>query len=186
MLSKDIEGYCNFQVFYDEIANLLKNDSVVVEVGVFLGKSVVFMCEKLKEYNKTTKVIAVDTWRGSVEHQELVNNIGGEDVFFEKFIDNIKQSGFSDNVVVKRESSVESSKSFPNESIDFIFIDASHQYQDVLDDINAWLPKVKKGGIISGHDYHSGLFPGVIKAVNQVFGKPDRVIENCSVWVKYV
>lgn len=51
-------------------------------------------------------------------------------------------------------------------SFDFIYIDASHLYQDVLDDLRAFYPKIKKGGCIAGHDY--GLtFPGVIKAVNE-------------------
>jgi hypothetical protein len=42
---------------------------------------------------------------------------------------------------------------FPDESLDFVYIDANHEYQHVLEDIELWFPKVKKGGVVSGHDY---------------------------------
>ena len=65
-------------------------------------------------------------------------------------------------------------------SLDFVFIDANHEYESVLKDVQAWEPKVKPGGLISGHDYNHGNFPGVAKAVNEIFGNdvetgPDRV-----------
>ena len=42
---------------------------------------------------------------------------------------------------------------FPDESLDFVYIDANHEYHCVLEDIELWFPKVKKGGVVSGHDY---------------------------------
>jgi hypothetical protein len=49
--------------------------------------------------------------------------------------------------------STEVAKTIPNESLDFVFIDANHSYEYVVADIAAWLPKLRKGGIIYGHDY---------------------------------
>jgi predicted O-methyltransferase YrrM len=58
-------------------------------------------------------------------------------------------------------------KQFADESLDFVFIDGNHTYDFVKEDINAWTPKVRKGGIVSGHDFY--VFPsgdhGVIFAV---------------------
>ena len=42
---------------------------------------------------------------------------------------------------------------FQNESLDFIYIDARHDYKAVWDDLEAWFPKLRKGGLFSGHDY---------------------------------
>lgn len=65
--------------------------------------------------------------------------------------------------------SVEVASFLPDNFFDFVFIDANHKYQYVLEDIRAWYPKVRKGGILSGHDYYeseSGRM-GVVKAVNE-------------------
>ena len=51
----------------------------------------------------------------------------------------------------------------------------------MINDLKAWLPKVKTGGIIAGHDYHDGG-PGVIKAVNETFGKNKLRFADGSVW----
>jgi hypothetical protein len=59
-----------------------------------------------------------------------------------------------------------------------------HAYDAVKNDIEAWFPKVRKGGIISGHDYRTVL-GGLIRAVNEKFGKPDRTFEDAS-WLVFV
>lgn len=64
--------------------------------------------------------------------------------------------------------SIDVASSIADESLDFVFIDADHTYESVKEDIEAWTPKVRKGGIVSGHDYYmtrQGNF-GVIQAVN--------------------
>ena len=73
------------------------------------------------------------------------------------------------NAVIIHKDSVEAAKEVENESLDFIFIDAAHDYENVKKDIESWTPKVKIGGIISGHDYYKfrdGSL-GVITAVNE-------------------
>jgi len=55
---------------------------------------------------------------------------------------------------------------------DFVFIDADHTYESVKKDILAWYPKVKKGGIIAGHNYfvEGKGYEGLRKAVIEIFG----------------
>ncbi len=69
--------------------------------------------------------------------------------------------------------SLEGAEAIKEESQDFVFIDADHSYEMVRDDIEAWTPKVRIGGIVSGHDYyltrHGNL--GVIQAVNEYADK---------------
>ncbi len=66
-------------------------------------------------------------------------------------------------------------------SLDFIFIDADHSYKECLWDIIHWIPKVRPGGLVSGHDFQS-IFPGVKKAVREVFGNNFEVTPEDSVW----
>jgi len=49
--------------------------------------------------------------------------------------------------------SVEGAKDFVDNTLDFVYLDADHSYQAVKDDLNAWYPKLKVGGIICGHDF---------------------------------
>jgi hypothetical protein len=52
--------------------------------------------------------------------------------------------------------------------VDFLFIDANHTYEFVRNDIQMWLPKMKPGSVMAGHDYNMS-HPGVIQAVNEMF-----------------
>jgi len=69
------------------------------------------------------------------------------------------------DVTFIRKKSVEASKDFENESLDFIYIDGAHNFDDVMLDLLHWVPKVKRCGLISGHDYNEGYRNGVITAV---------------------
>lgn len=64
----------------------------------------------------------------------------------------------------------------PSEQFDLIFLDAMHTYEDVKSDINRWWPRVKAGGIMAFHDYGHWDFPGVKKAVDEVFGAQSHVV----------
>ena len=73
---------------------------------------------------------------------------------------------------ILRMTSREASKLFKPNSLDFGFIDADHRYEFAKEDIELWLPKVKDGGILAGHDYlkrsDRGYVFGVIEAVDEL------------------
>jgi predicted O-methyltransferase YrrM len=74
------------------------------------------------------------------------------------------------------------SKKFADESLDVVFIDLTHTYEAVKEDIALWLPKVKKGGILGGDDYHEN-WPGVIQAVDELlYGR--AFIGDCWIYHK--
>lgn len=77
-------------------------------------------------------------------------------------------------------ASLEAAKIVPDGALDFVFIDANHTYEDVKKDIEAWYPKVRKGGILSGHDYYeskSGKL-GVIKAVDEFVNERNITLQT--------
>jgi hypothetical protein len=99
---------------------------------------------------------------------------------YAEFISNIKPVSSYINPV--RLKSIQASKMYKDRSLDFVFIDGSHEYEDVKEDIYYWYPKVKRGGIISGHDYTN--YPGVKKAVDEFFN-PGEIKVVKSYWVFY-
>ena len=65
-----------------------------------------------------------------------------------------------------RKTSMDALTVVPDESLDFVYIDAAHDFDNVMKDIIGWVHKVKKGGIVSGHDYCNFYDGGVVYAVN--------------------
>lgn len=65
---------------------------------------------------------------------------------------------------------------------DFVFIDGSHEYLDVKRDINYWKPKMKSGGLLSGHD---SSHPPVVQAVSELLG-PMTLVPGTSIWITTV
>merc|ERR1712046_91775 len=63
-----------------------------------------------------------------------------------------------------KQPSVEAAKLIQKDLLDLVYIDGDHSYEAVREDIKAWLPKIRRGGIISGHDYH---IMAVARAVNE-------------------
>lgn len=171
MTYKDIPGYCDFHDFYKWAFDQLPEKGTFVEVGVFMGHSVAYMATLAEKARKKINVVAVDTFEGSHEHR--LKGITG---FYDQFMSNILACKFNyiDLIAVT-----------PNEAaaidgpVDFVYIDAAHDYESVKADIAAWWPKVKPGGILAGHDYCEA-WPGVKKAVDEAF--PNRQLTSKSVW----
>jgi hypothetical protein len=88
-----------------------------------------------------------------------------------------------------RKTSEIASKDYKNNSLDFVFIDGDHSYDGVFNDITNWFPKIKIGGIISGHDYWPGTNNWIefFKAVNDYFINKKEVVNfGNGVWMVHV
>ena len=73
--------------------------------------------------------------------------------------------------------SVDVAETIPNGSLDFVYIDSNHFYESVKEDIEAWAPKVRSGGIVSGHDYIAGRKTvQVIEAVDEYIKKNNLTL----------
>jgi hypothetical protein len=169
MTYKNIQGWFDFEKVYDHAVQKF-SDGIFVEVGCWLGKSTCYMGELIAKKQCNIKFYAIDTWCGSNEdyHIQYIESIGGTDELYNQFINNMKTSNVLQYITPIRLTSRNASQMFEDKSISFAFIDASHFYEDILNDIECWLPKIKPGGIIAGHDYPGA--DGVVKAVQQIFG----------------
>jgi predicted O-methyltransferase YrrM len=152
---------------------------VFVELGAYKGKSTLFIVTEINNRNRNIKFHTIDTFEGdsgSNDEQEIeAYRKVNVSKMFDEFSENTKHLKEHFNVIVGK--SDESSKFFEDNSVDVIFIDAGHSYDAVIRDIKSWLPKIKDGGIMSGHDYDS--WAGVNKAVNEIFDKVDKIDNNC-------
>lgn len=180
------EDWMDFQNFYSKMVEHFPDNSHFVEIGSWKGRSSSYMAVEILNSNKKIKFDCVDTWEGSLEHtdvnspffiQELVDN---KDWLYYEFLKNTLP--VRDMINPIRLSSLESAKLYPDRSLDFVFIDASHEYEDVKQDILSWYPKVKKGGYIAGHDYTT--FDGVQKAVDEIIiNKGLNWVLEKSYWI---
>ena len=171
------ENWFDYASLYKNVIANAKNKSRFVEVGSWKGKSVAFMCVEIANSNKEIDFYCVDTWEGSIEHTEEQKG----DNLYKTFLENTKP--VEEYYIPIKLSSLGASKKFKDNTLDFVFIDASHEYKDVKNDILAWLPKVKNGGILAGHDYT--YFPEVKKAVDETLGESNIIKqESCFVYYK--
>jgi len=88
---------------------------------------------------------------------------------------------YSERCYIIRKRSDEAVNDIPNE-LDFVHIDGDHSYEQVVRDIKNYMPKIKKNGILSGHDYL--LQVGVVKAVDEFFGQSVSFADDFVWWVK--
>jgi len=87
---------------------------------------------------------------------------------------------------VHRRYSADIAPKIKDGSLDFVFIDGDHSYAGCLADIKLWLPKVKQGGFISGHDINHPKLPGVTKAVYECFGFNEIEEDVNRTWFKVI
>ncbi|MHA1342374.1 MAG: class I SAM-dependent methyltransferase [Promethearchaeota archaeon] len=174
------ENWFSYAEFYKVLASVLPDKSTIVEIGCWKGRSTACMGVEIINSEKNIDFYAVDAWQYIPTTEQPVENQDMFDDVYIEFLQNIEP--IEGNVKVIKETSIEASKKFNDGSIDFIFIDASHHYEDVKNDIQAWLPKLKRDGVIAGHDYFTSVHPGVKKAVDEMFKDGADTIFEQNVW----
>lgn len=144
------------------------------EVGACFGRYSEILCQNIPDL----KLFAIDNWNNKNNtRRERTLGLSGEAVTREKLAPY--------HATILKKNSLDAAKDIVDESLDFVFIDADHQYQAVKDDIHVWVKKVKRGGIISGHDYYifgSGN-RGVVDAVDE-YVKEHRCQLQTTSWDK--
>ena len=150
-VSADIEGWFDFRDVYDHVAKTIPNGEVFIEVGAWKGKSAVYLADRLADIGKECIVVCVDTFQGD-------DDTGKVSVLAD-FIANTSQRKISRHEATSIDAAAQC-----DHLVWGVFIDASHDYENVKADNSAWLPKVKPGGFFGGHDIDA---PGVRQAVDE-------------------
>lgn len=147
-----------------------KEIHTVIEIGAWLGLSTRFLARSVKPGGK---VYAVDTWAGS--SAEAVHMQDPRlPYLYQLFLSNIKHEKLTNQIVPIRMNSLEAAKAL-NIKADLIYIDASHETENVYQDILAWDVHLNEGGIMCGDDW---LWPSVRLAVEQTAEILNKSIET--------
>jgi len=145
-----------------------KDGARFVEVGAYKGRSSCFMAVEIINSGKKIKFDCIDNWSLGDTRDEFIKNI----------------EPVSHIINVLSMDSLDAAKLYEDNSIDFIFIDADHKYDPVVKEIKAFMPKLKSGGIMAGHDYAAVMDADnqVYNAVNDTLGI-NNITTDKNVWI---
>lgn len=149
----------------------------MAEIGCATGESTVMFLES----GKIGLLYAVDAWRDDVDAQDpLVSQYPAaeQEALFDR-----RMAPFGARLRKLKGLSTARAVDIPDGSCDFVYIDACHLYEAVLADLYAYIPKVRAGGLIGGHDFGHCWIGTVGRAVRELLGEPDRIFSDTS-WIK--
>lgn len=172
---QEVPGWTDqdMEALYREAIARTPEGGMLVEIGCWKGRSLCYLLVEAKNSGKNLSIYGVDHFEGSVGEPTLLQ-IAEEEDLLNICKQNCLRAGYP--FTLHCQASTFAAECFRDASLDFIFIDASHDYDSVRADIVAWLPKVKPGGLLAGHDAGA---PGVSQAIAEVL--PQAHVEG-SIW----
>lgn len=158
------------------VESMGRDDLAVVEVGVYRGQGTKCFLDS----GKVKKIYCIDPWISGYDPTDIASST--DMVAVEADFD--KRVGDDDRVVKLKGTLQQHAKFLSEIGVDVVYIDACHQYESAKDDIETAVEIVKPKIAVCGHDYVKD-WSGVVKAVDEVVGKPDKIFSDYS-WVKYL
>jgi predicted O-methyltransferase YrrM len=180
--ASDLQGWHSDHIYLTRAIEKAR-PSIVVEVGVWKGASVVTLAKAMQRLKLDAVVIAIDTWLGSSEHylwEKFLPDLDfefGYPRLYHKFATNICKEGLAEYVVPLPLDSINAFQLLKARGIrpDVLHIDAGHDYLSVMADLKAWWPQLNAGGVLIGDDYFKkplmgqGKWPQVRQAFDEFF-----------------
>lgn len=154
---EDVPGWFSPEegVWYADLARALPRDGVLVEVGCWKGRSTAWVGPVCRA--RSVRLVCVDAWAGSQDAfgDAYAAALAREDVRA-IFDDTLRTFGVQADILAM--DSRAAASTLAHDSVDLVFLDASHDAPSVRSDLAAWWPRVRPGGALAGHDLHE---PGV-------------------------
>jgi predicted O-methyltransferase YrrM len=175
----DLQGWNSTHEFFHQLIGLVR-PSLIIELGVWKGKSSIHMATAMKSLGVEGQIIAVDTWLGSSNHLSTegrraeLRPKAGYPTVYETFMANVSKSGHSDVIVPLPMDGGSAAVALNRLGVkaQLIHIDASHEYLPCLADLRAYWPLLADDGILLADDY--GTWPSVSRAVCTFAAEVDR------------
>lgn len=152
----------------------------IVEIGVFRGKN----AEVLREEFPDAHLYLVDPWGPIPDYLNSNSAVSEDPTIYEKAYRRVLSLFENDpQVTLIKKTSTEAAPLLPD-NLDLVFIDANHAYKAVKQEIATFYPKVRPGGILSGHNYGRKRLPGVQQAVQEAF-QDNFLLGQDEVWLHF-
>lgn len=170
----DLQGWGQDSPIFEHVISTYR-PSRMIEVGTWKGASAIKTADLMKRYHvEDPQLICVDTWLGSIElwlDPRFFPSLAlkwGRPELYNTFMTNVIRTGHADVIVPFPVDTSTAAKFFLHKGLqaDAIYLDASHEYQDVAVDLIAYWNVLRPGGVFIGDDYLD-CWPGVVHAVNQ-------------------
>jgi predicted O-methyltransferase YrrM len=174
-----LDGWNGNSPLLSVVVNEVK-PSCIIEIGSWLGQSAVNFSTTVKKLNLECPVICVDTWLGSVEHwidpkiRPMLELQNGYPSFYKRFLTNCKNYQVDDVVVPIPMPSLIAANFLKEYKIkaDIIYVDGSHDQNDVFNDLSAYWPMLNNGGILMGDDASWDAVFNAVQAFSAEIGHP--------------
>ena len=185
----EVPGWFEWRTAQIDAVQHFSDGSRFVEVGSYLGRSLCSLGELIGASGKQISIYAVDTCQGNGPegphgrdyHGQAVADGGG--TFAGTLHRNILACGLGDRVTLLVTDSFTAAAFCADASLDWVHLDARHDYEHVRADIAAWRPKLKAGGWLSGDDYDDAKWPGLVRAVREALPNVEPWSTNQWRWV---
>ncbi len=166
----------------DQLGQLLQSLNLMgtgAEIGVFKGD----FSEAILKHWQGERLLLVDAWRHLPDYLDSWNL--SDELTEQNYQFVLRRiSPFSERVRIMRMLSLEAAALIPDQSLDFVYVDANHGYRAVVSDLNAWYPKVRPGGLVSGHDYYDAKADADLEPIRNGLGPVPTKDELTSYGVK--
>ncbi len=189
-LLPDLQGWNSIHPIFGELI-AKHNPQTIIEVGTWKGASALHMADIIQATARHTHIYCVDTWLGAVEfwtsladtpERALQLHHGYPQIYYQ-FLSNVIHTGHQSRITPVPNTSITGAKILKHMGIqaEMIYIDASHEFEDVKADIAAYLPLLKPGGVMFGDDWSH--FKSVQDAVISSFRYIDIQVVDQNYWV---
>lgn len=176
---RDARGVQGLLDLATEVRSRCGENLTMVEVGSYAGES----SEVWSKTGLFKSILCVDLWTNGFDPKDAYTSSTAE--LAEKDFDIVAQRCPNIRKFKGDSAKAIAELGIADGSVDFVYIDANHEYDFIKSDIQMWLPKVKKGGILSGHDFIQMDRIGVIRAVRELLGEPYKTFCDTS-WMVLV
>jgi hypothetical protein len=192
LLPKDISGWNGLSSVFAKLISETK-PSLIIEVGTWKGQSAINMANFIKKNKYQTKILCIDTWLGALEfwdslahtpERNLLLKNGYPQIYYQ-FLSNVIHAQVEDIILPFPNTSDTAYRYLINKKIksELIYIDASHEEEDVYRDVSNYYNMLSFGGIIFGDDYNNWI--GVNKSIRKFCQEKNlsfEVLEN-NYWI---
>lgn len=173
-----ITGLVEMVEYIKNNSDISMSDMVMVEIGSYAGDATKIFAKYFK------RVICIDPYQNGYDDSDGASYKYDMHIVYSQFEKEVLNK--FKNVVHHKMTSKQAAPCFTDGWLDFVYIDGNHKFEFVKQDIEMWLPKIKKGGWLGGHDYMNAGFEDVTKAVDEMIGKPDAVFDDTSWLVRCI